>query len=63
MVIVKATSDSEACVQPSEEMLREMMEVNEELVRAGVLLGGEGLHASPEIKDLERELRESVEKG
>jgi hypothetical protein len=46
MVIVKATADSEAGVQPSEDELREMMEFNEELVKAGVLLTGEGLHPS-----------------
>lgn len=46
MVIVKATADSEAGVQPTEEELREMMEFNEELVKAGVLLAGEGLHPS-----------------
>ncbi|WP_436499202.1 YciI family protein [Actinokineospora sp. HUAS TT18] len=46
MVIVKATEDSEAGVQPSDEMLREMMAFNEELVKAGVLLAGEGLHPS-----------------
>ncbi|SDI33050.1 Uncharacterized conserved protein [Actinokineospora alba] len=46
MVLVKATAESEAGVQPSDEMLREMMAFNEELVKAGVLLAGEGLHPS-----------------
>lgn len=44
MAIVKATKDSEASVMPSEEMLTEMGKFNEELVKAGVMLGGEGLH-------------------
>ncbi|MEU4739789.1 YciI family protein [Actinosynnema sp. NPDC023658] len=46
MVIVKATEETEAGVQPSEEMLREMGAFNEELVKAGVMLAGEGLHPS-----------------
>ena len=46
MVIVKATKESEAGVLPSEEMLAAMGKYNEELVRAGVMLAGEGLHAS-----------------
>jgi hypothetical protein len=46
MVIVKATKDSEAGVMPSEKMLTEMGKYNEELVKAGVVLGMEGLHAS-----------------
>ena len=46
MVMVKATDDSEAGVMPSEEMLREMGAYNEELVKAGVMLAGEGLHPS-----------------
>ena len=46
MVLVKATADSEAGVLPSEELLTEMMAFNEELVKAGVMLGGEGLHPS-----------------
>jgi hypothetical protein len=44
MAIVKATKDSEAGVMPSEELLAEMGEFNEEMVKAGVLLAGEGLH-------------------
>jgi hypothetical protein len=46
MVIVKATKDSEAGVLPSEELLADMGSFNEELVRAGVMLAAEGLHAS-----------------
>jgi hypothetical protein len=46
MVIVKATKDSEAGVLPSAELLAEMGRYNEELVKAGVLLAGEGLHPS-----------------
>jgi hypothetical protein len=44
MVIVKATKDSEAGVLPSHEMLAKMGQFNEELVKAGVMLAGEGLH-------------------
>lgn len=46
MVMVKATAESEAGVMPDEELLRQMGEYNEELVRAGVMLAGEGLHPS-----------------
>lgn len=46
MVIVKANSDSEAGVLPSQELLTAMGEYNEELVKAGIMLAGEGLHAS-----------------
>lgn len=46
MVIVKATKDTEAGVMPSEKMLAEMGKYNEELVKAGVMLAGEGLHPS-----------------
>lgn len=46
MVIINATKDSEAGVMPSEQLLTEMGRFNEELVKAGVLLAGEGLHAS-----------------
>jgi hypothetical protein len=43
MAIVKASKDSEAGVMPSEELLTEMGNFNEELVKAGVMLAGEGL--------------------
>ncbi len=46
MVLVKATADSEAGKMPSTEMLTEMGKFNEELVKAGVMLAGEGLHPS-----------------
>jgi hypothetical protein len=46
MVIVKANKDSEAGVLPDEKILTEMGKFNEELVKAGVMLAGEGLHAS-----------------
>ncbi len=46
MVLVKASEESEAGVMPSEELLSRMGSFNEELVRAGVLLAGEGLHPS-----------------
>src|SRR5436190_2025354 len=44
MAMVKANTDSEAGVMPSEELLAEMGKFNEEMVKAGVLLAGEGLH-------------------
>jgi hypothetical protein len=44
MVLVKATSDSEAGVLPDEKLFTEMGKFNEELVKAGVLLAAEGLH-------------------
>ncbi|PZO37192.1 MAG: dehydrogenase [Pseudanabaena frigida] len=46
MVMVKATKDSEAGVMPSEQLLTDMGKFNEELVKAGILLAGEGLHTS-----------------
>ena len=46
MVLVKATKESEAGEMPSQELLTEMGKFNEELVKAGVMLAGEGLHAS-----------------
>ncbi|MBV9390613.1 MAG: YciI family protein [Verrucomicrobia bacterium] len=46
MVLVKATKSSEAGVLPSEELLAAMGKYNEELVNAGVMLAGEGLHPS-----------------
>ena len=50
MVIIKANKESEAGVLPDEKFLGEMMKYNEELVKAGVMLGGEGLHASSHAK-------------
>lgn len=46
IVFVKATQQSEAGVMPSQELLGEMGKFNEQLVNAGVMLAGEGLHAS-----------------
>jgi hypothetical protein len=46
MVIVKATKESEAGILPDEKILTEMGKYNEELMKAGVILAGEGLHAS-----------------
>ena len=50
MVIVKATKSSEAGALPSEKLLAEMGKYNEELVKAGVMLAGEGLHPSSKGK-------------
>lgn len=49
MVIIKANKDSEAGVMPSEQLLTEMGNYNEELVNAGVMLAGEGLHPSSKV--------------
>ncbi len=46
MIIVKATKESEAGAIPKERLLKDMMKFNEELVKAGVMLAGEGLHPS-----------------
>jgi hypothetical protein len=46
MVLIKATEQSEAGEMPSEELLSKMLAFNEELVKAGVMLAGEGLHPS-----------------
>lgn len=46
MILVKASAESEAGTMPSEPLMREMGRYNEELVKAGVLLAGEGLHPS-----------------
>jgi hypothetical protein len=50
MVIVKASGESEAGVLPDEKMLTEMTKYNEELVKAGIMLAGEGLQASSKGK-------------
>jgi hypothetical protein len=50
MVIVKASKDSEAGVLPGKEILNAMGKFNEELVKAGVMLAGEGLHPSSKGK-------------
>ena len=46
MVIIKATPNSEAGIMPGEQLLTEMGQFNEALVKAGVMLAGEGLHPS-----------------
>ena len=46
MVIVKATKDSEAGIMPSQQLLADMGKFNEELVKAGIMLAGEGLQPS-----------------
>jgi hypothetical protein len=53
VVIVKATKDSEAGVMPDEKLLTDMGKFNEELVKAGVMLAGEGLHPSSRGKRVE----------
>jgi hypothetical protein len=50
MVIVKATKDSENGVMPSTEMLTQMGKYNEELVKSGIMLAGEGLHPTSKAK-------------
>ena len=50
MVIVKASRESEAGEMPSEKLLTEMGKYNEELVKAGVMLAGDGLHPSSKGK-------------
>jgi hypothetical protein len=50
MVIVKANEDSEAGIMPSKQMLTEMGKYNEELVKAGIMLAGEGLHPTSRAK-------------
>lgn len=50
MVIVKANKDTEAGVLPSEQLLSEMTKYNEQLVAAGIMLAGEGIHSSAKGK-------------
>ena len=50
IILVKASRDSEAGKMPSEQLLREMGNFNEELMKAGVVLAGEGLHPSSKGK-------------
>jgi hypothetical protein len=50
MVIVKASKNSEAGVMPSEQLLTDMGRYNEELVKAGIMLAGDGLHPSAKGK-------------
>jgi hypothetical protein len=53
MVIIKANKDSEAGVLPSQLLLTEMGKFNAELAKAGVILAGEGLHASSKGKRIQ----------
>ncbi|MQA75029.1 MAG: YciI family protein [Solirubrobacterales bacterium] len=46
MVLIKATDESEAGEMPSQEVLSQMLEFNEELVKSGVMVAGDGLHPS-----------------
>lgn len=50
MVIIKATKNSEAGLMPNEKLLTDMGKYNEELVKAGVMLAGDGLHPSSSAK-------------
>ena len=50
MIIIKANKESEAGIMPSEKLLTEMGKFNEELVNAGIMLDGEGLHPSSKAK-------------
>src|SRR5206468_11211459 len=50
LVLVKASKESEAGVMPSTELLTEMSKFNEQLVKAGVMLSGEGLHPTSKGK-------------
>jgi len=50
MVIIKANKESEAGIMPSEKLLNAMGKFNEELVNAGIMLAGEGLHPSSKAK-------------
>ncbi|MBL8821916.1 MAG: YciI family protein [Planctomycetia bacterium] len=50
MVIVKATPESEAGIMPGEQLLTDMGKFNEELVKAGIMLAGDGLHPTSKAK-------------
>jgi hypothetical protein len=50
MVLIKANADSEAGIMPSQELLAAMGKYNEDLVNAGIMLAGEGLHPSSKGK-------------
>ena len=50
MVLIKANKDTEAGVMPEERLLAEMGAFNEELVKAGIMLDGEGLHPTSKAK-------------
>ena len=63
MVIVKASKDSEAGVMPSTELLTAMGKFNEDLVRAGVMEAGEGLHPTSKGARIKYGSSESVSRG
>ncbi len=63
MVIVKASKDSEAGVMPSTELLTAMGKFNEELVRAGVMEAGEGLHPTSKGARIKYGSGEGVSRG
>lgn len=63
MVLVKADKDSEAGVLPNEQILTEMGKFNEELVKAGVMLAGEGLHPSSKGVRVRSEARTEFERA
>ena len=50
MVIVKATKDSEAGIMPSQKLIEDMGKFNEQLVKAGIMLAGDGLHPTSKAK-------------
>jgi hypothetical protein len=50
MVIVKASKESEAGIMPSQELLTQMGKYNEQLVKAGIMLAGDGLHPTSKAK-------------
>jgi hypothetical protein len=50
MVIVKASKDSEAGIMPSQKLLEDMGKYNEQLVKAGIMLAGDGLHPTSKAK-------------
>ena len=50
MVLIKANAETEAGVMPSEQLFAEMGAYNEELVKAGIMLGGEGLHPTSKAR-------------
>jgi hypothetical protein len=50
MILVKASTESEAGMMPNEQLLTEMGKINQELAKAGVLLAGEGLHPTPRAR-------------
>ena len=62
MVIVKANSESEAGVLPSPDLLKQMGKFNEELIKAGVMLAGEGLNI-PELAARHYRLLETMTLG